>query len=179
MRRWPGPALMLAVVAAGCRMDAVSRAPASRLEIRWTGTDTAAFSAPATAEWCDSLHLLDVRAIAGDTGVGLAIYSPDAIAPGTYPVRRPEAAAGTPPSVAVALRWYSKTAVKGFQGTGGRLSLRRAPDGTLAGSFTAKAAAITVRGDLTVVGSFEGLRERPATRGCYTPPPPDTSAGVN
>lgn len=170
---------MLAGAAAGCRTDAVSRAPTSRLEIRWTGTDTAAFAAPATADWCDSLHLLEIRAIAGDTGVGLAIYSPDALAPGAYPVRRPEAAAGTPPSVAVAVRWYSKTAVQGFQGTSGQLSLRRASDGTLAGSFAGKAAAITVRGELTVAGSFEGLREHRATRGCYAPPPPDTGAGVN
>ena len=29
-----------------------------------------AFRAPATAEWCDTLHLLEIRAISGDTGIG-------------------------------------------------------------------------------------------------------------
>jgi hypothetical protein len=177
-RRIHGPALLVLGLAAGCRMQGADEAGA-RLEVRWTGASTAAFAAPASAEWCDSLNLLEIRAIAGDTGVGLAVYHQGGLAPGTYRVYKPELAGTMPAAAAVGLRWYSQTAVQGFQGTSGELSLRRAPDGTLAGSFNAKATSITGAGRLTVTGSFEGLRERPATRGCYAPPPPDTSVRVH
>ena len=150
-----------------------------RLTVRWTGADTAAFDAAATAERCDTLHVVVIRAISGDTGVGLALYDSGTLRSGTYPIRPPEKADSAVPAAALGLRWFAKTAVQGFQGTSGQLSLRRESDGTLAGTFSAKATAITGRGGLTVAGSFEGLREHPAPRGCYAPPPPDTSAGVN
>jgi hypothetical protein len=177
-RRNRGLALLVLGLAAGCRPRGVGET-GGRLEVRWTGASTAAFAAPASAEWCDSLNLLEIRAIAGDTGVGLAVYHQGGIAPGTYRVFKPELAGTMPSAAAVGLRWYSRTAVQGFQGTSGELSLRRAPDGTLAGRFTAKASSITDAGKLTVAGSFEGLRERRATRGCYAPPPPDTSERVH
>lgn len=172
-------ALVAIGLAAGCRAGEVGEGGGGRLQARWTGADTAAVAAPATAEWCDSLRMLEVRAIAADTGVALAIYPQGGIAPGTYPVRPPETARGAPPSVAIALRWYSRTAVMGFQGSSGELSLRRAADGSLAGGFTAKAMAVNGGAGLTLTGSFEGLRARPAPRGCYAPPPRDTTAGVH
>ena len=45
-----------------------------RLTVRWTGADTAAFGPSAIAERCDTLHLIEIRAISGDTGLGLALY---------------------------------------------------------------------------------------------------------
>jgi len=178
-RALTGRALIVLGLAAACRADDGGQGGCSRMQAHWTGADTAAVAAPATAEWCDSLRMLEVRAIAADTGVALAIYPQGGITPGTYPVRPPETARAAPPSAAVAVRWYSRTAVKGFQGTSGALSLRRAADGTLAGSFSAKAKAANGGAGLTLTGSFEGLRARPATRGCYAPPPPDTTAGVH
>lgn len=173
-----GSALLVLGLAVGCRTRGAEET-GGRLVVRWTGASTAAFAAPATAEWCDSLNLLEIRAIAGDTGVGLAVYHQGGIAPGTYRVYKPELAGTRPAAAAVGLRWYTQTAVQGFQGTSGELSLRREPDGTLAGGFSARATSITNAGGLTVTGSFEGLRERPATRGCYAPPPPDTSERVH
>jgi hypothetical protein len=170
------PALLWLV--AGCGTGA-GPASGGRLEVHWTGADTATFAAPATAEWCDSLGLLEIRASGGDTGVALAIYRRSGIEPGRYPIRPPDSAGTAPPAAAVGLRWFSQTAVQGFQGTSGELSLRRAPDGALAGIFAAKADAVTGGKRLSVTGSFEGLRASPAARGCYAPPPPDTGAGVH
>ena len=173
-------ALLVLALAPGCREgDAVGRT-GSRLEVRWAGADSARLGAPATAEWCDSLDLLEIRAVAGDTGIELALYRRGGIAPGRYPIHRPEVAAGTRPGAAVGLRLLSQTAVRGYQGTEGEVVVRREPDGALAGDFTARATAVAGGGRLKLTGSFDGLRpRRTPPGGCYAPPPPDTSAGVH
>lgn len=178
-RRFRGLALIVLALVTGCGLAERGRGHGGRVTVRWTGADTAAFSAPATAEWCDSLNLLEIRAFAGDTGVGLAIYRHGGVAPGAYRIRPPDSAGAAPPSAAIGLRWYSQTAIQGFQGTGGDLSLERAPDGSLVGTFSAKARGIAGNTRLTVTGAFEGLLPRPATRGCYAPKPesPDTAEG--
>lgn len=168
----------------GCPGDAARPPVTARLEARWTGSDASTFHAPATAEWCDSLNLLEIVALSGDTGVGIAIYPREGIATGAYPVRAPAIADSVAPSSAIGLRWFSQTAVRGFQGDSGKLSLTRGADGSLSGRFTAAAHPVTGKGSLSLTGSFEGLRERPATRGCSTAPPPpsarpDSESGVD
>ncbi len=186
-RRGWRPAIAALGVSLGCRADAGQVLGGARLEVRWTGSDAAGFRAPATAEWCDSLNLLEIQAISGDTGLGIAIYPRDSVATGSYPVRPPAAADSVPPSSAIGLRWFSQTAVQGFQSDSGSLSLTRAPDGTLSGRFNAPAHGVSGKGAIRLIGSFDGLREHPATRGCSTAPPPpprpparpDSEAGVD
>jgi hypothetical protein len=158
----------------GCSGQSAQTPVGPRLELRWKGTDSATVRAPATASWCDSLNVLEIVALAGDTGVAIAIYPRERIGTGAYPVRPPAAADSLPPSSAIALRWFSQTAVRGFQSDSGALSLTRESDGTLSGRFRAAAHPVGGRGVLTLTGSFMGLRERPATRGCSTAPPPGT-----
>lgn len=145
-----------------------------RLTVRWTGADTAAFSAAATAERCDAAPMFQVRAISGDTGVGLALYDSGTTRAGTYPIRPPETADSTAPAAAVALRWFSKTAVQGFQGDSGQVRLREAATGVLSGTFRGVAHAVSGAGRLEVAGSFDGLRLSRASRGCG--PVGDTAA---
>lgn len=166
-------------LAAGCGSGGSGRPTGARLEARWTGADTAAFSAPATAEWCDSLNLLEILAIAGDTGIEIALYPRDGVAPGAYPVLPPATADSLPPSAAVGLRWFAQTAVQGFQGDSGQVSLTRTPDGALSGRFRATARAISGKGRLTITGSFDDLRQRPATSGCSKAPPPPRAAAAD
>jgi hypothetical protein len=64
--------------------------------------------------------------------------------------------------------------VQGFQGESGQVTLRRAANGDLSGTFTAKARAINSKAHLDLTGSFDGLRVRPAERGCV-PLPRDSS----
>ena len=124
--------------------------------------------------------------MSGDTGIGIAVYPRQLATSGNYPIRAPDSARAAPPSAAIGLRWFSQTAVRGFQSDSGRLSLTRAADGTLSGRFTATARPSTGKGPLSLTGSFDGLRERPATQGCTTtprPPPPaarrDSGAGID
>ena len=164
----------LGVALACAKPDAGTRS-GPRLTVRWTGADTAAFGASATAERCDTLHLIEIRAISGDTGLGLALYDSGTVRPGSYPIRLPGGADRVAPAAALALRWFSKTAVQGYQGDSGNVTLRRAANGDLSGTFTAKARSINSSARLSLTGSFDGLRIKPAALGCV-PPPRDSTA---
>lgn len=146
-----------------------------RLAVRWTGADTAAFGARATAERCDTLHVIEIRAVSGDTGVGLALYDSGTTRPGSYAIRPPERADSAGLAAALALRWFSKTAVQGFQGDSGEVVLRASAD-VLSGTFRAKAHAINSAARLEVTGSFDGVRLRRGPQGCA--PPADTAAAA-
>jgi hypothetical protein len=185
MKRRPAAGLASWVAAAGLGLFVAgaascgSKAEAprgSRVSVRWTGADTASFSASAVAEWCAALHLVEIRAVAGDTGVGIALYPPDTIDAGMYPIRRPDGADTTRQrSAAVALRWFSKTTVMGFQGDSGSLTLERRSDGTLGGRFAAAARPLVTGARLRVTGTFDGLRVVPAPNDCAGQPPADSA----
>jgi hypothetical protein len=172
--------VLLAIVGLvpGCTRGNGRAAPGrERLEVRWTGADTSTFSAPARAGRCDTLDLLEIRAIAGDTGIGLAIYHRGGIAPGSYAIRKPEVAETMPPSAAVGLRWFSRNAVRGFQADSGQLELDSASGGHVSGRFTARAGAITGNARLKLTGSFAGVPVRPITRGCVPRARHDSTRG--
>lgn len=148
----------LVVGALACHPDAQG-AGEGRLSARWTGPDTAAFSSRAVAEWCAALHLLEIRAVAGDTGAGIVLYPADTIRPGVYPVHRPDLAdTARPPTAALALRWFSKTTIMGYQSDTGRVTIERTPDGSLAGRFAVGARPLVAGARLTATGTFEDLR---------------------
>jgi len=155
----------LLVSALGCHTP--SREGGGRLSVHWTGPDTATFSSAAVAEWCAPLHLLEVRAVSGDTGAGIVLYPADTITPGVYPVRRPDVADTTlPPSAAVALRWSSRTTIMGYQADSGGVTVERTPDARLAGRFTIHARPLGTGSLLKGTGSFEGLRIVAAPAAC-------------
>jgi hypothetical protein len=158
----------VAVMAATACGDESSEAPrGARLSARWTGADTAAFSGPAVAEWCAPLRILEIRAAAGDTGLGIAFYPPDTLHAGAYPVRRRDLAdTALSPSAAVALRWFSQTTVMGYQGDSGLVTLERQADGTLAGRFNVGARPFVTGSRLHLTGDFEGVRVIPAPARC-------------
>lgn len=147
------------------------------LEVEWTGADTGKLSAPAVAEWCDSLELLELRAIHGDTGIALVFYPSDSVTPDDYPVVSPEKADSSRPSAAVALRWFAETSIRGFRGDSGTVVLEAIGPGAGAGRFSAHLRSATEGSRLRVTGSFKGLTVTPAPRGCAGRPPqgPDES----
>ena len=152
-----------------------------RLHARWSGADTSVFETRATAELCDTLRLIEIRAISGDTGLALALYDsgtvrPGAVRLGTMPIRVPSHSDSVLPRAALALRWFSRTAVQGFQGDSGEVVLRPGGARTLSGTFHATARAISGAGRLKVEGSFEELPVGPSTRGCIPPARDSTSA---
>jgi hypothetical protein len=160
-----------------------SAEPAKRgpwLDADWTGSDTGRLSAPAIAEWCDSLHMLEIRALQGDSGLALAIYPGNGIKPGRYDVEQPQRVDSATAGAAVGLRWFAETAIKGFQSNRGEIRLDRSTTGVLSGRFDAHLTAVNAGDRLHVRGTFRDLAVSRAARGCTRRP--DSSAvdtGVN
>jgi hypothetical protein len=147
----------------------------ARLEAQWTGSDTGRVVGRPAVEWCDSLRLLQIQVVRGDTGIALALFPGDSMLGGTYRVLMPSRADSTPPASAVALRWFASTAIRGFQGDSGSVVVDRGRSGVLSGKFDASAKSATDNRRIRLRGSFHGLLPRPATTGCSPKPtPPDT-----
>jgi hypothetical protein len=142
------------------------------MEVSWTGSATGDLAGGATAEWCEILKSLEIRGVRGDTGIAIAIYPTDTIKVGEYPVRIPARAESLPPAAAVALRWTTETAVKGFQGESGSVTLDRSPAGVISARMTSAAQSVTDTQRIAVQGTFRDLTVRPQARGCVKPAEP-------
>jgi hypothetical protein len=152
------------------------------LEVEWTGADTGKLSAPAVAEWCEGLRLVEVRAVHGDTGIALLIYPAgsrgrsdsaargDSITPGNYRVISPSRADSRRPSAAVALRWFAETSIQGFRGDSGMVVLEATGPGMSAGRFFAYLGSTTENSGITAKGFFKGLSVTPAPPDCVGSP---------
>jgi hypothetical protein len=131
-----------------------------------------------TVEWCDSLRLLQIQVVRGDTGIALALYPGDSMLGGTYRVRSPARADSAPPASAVALRWFVSTAIRGFQGDSGSVVIERDEGGKLSGKFDVGAKSATDARRIKIRGSFHDLLPRPAAAGCF-PKPTLPDSGVD
>ncbi|HEU5039645.1 MAG TPA: hypothetical protein VFT84_02420 [Gemmatimonadales bacterium] len=168
--------LALSLPAAGCDRLRPGEKPPSRLIVAWTGSDTGAMAAKAVAEWCDSLRVLEIRGVRGDSGLAMAIYPLDRVQADSYPVMLPDRADSTRPSAAVGARWFAETSVKGFQGDRGAVIVEQA-SGRVSGRFRARMRSVTDGSRLELEGTFQRIAVVPATRGCVSRPPaqpPDT-----
>ena len=169
-------AALLATGLIACDRPARDDGNAGGLVAEWTGSDTGRMAGPARAEWCDSLRMLEIRAIQGDSGLAIAVFPDSLPRADSYPMLPPDRADSTPPSAAAALRWFAETSIKGFQSDSGHVVLERA-DGRITGRFQAAMRSINDEMRLDVRGSFREVRVVPATRGCVRRPPaapPDT-----
>ena len=167
---------LMAMVSCGRRP--VEEGP--RIAVRWTGSDSGKIDARASAEWCDTLGLLEIRGLRGDTGVGVAVYPQGALRPGRYRVLRPEVADTSRPAAAVALRWFAETSIRGFRAESGAVVLEQSAPGMYAGRLEAFTKSVTDNAHVTVRGTLHELRVRPARSGCVPRPPrPDSGAGVH
>ena len=175
--------LLLAATAAlwcaACDRPSRAEEGGARLVAEWTGSDTGRIIAPVRAEWCDSLRMLEIRAIRGDSGLALAVYPTGPVRPDSYPVLPPARADSAPPSAAVVLRWFAETAIKGFQGDSGSVVLERADD-RVSGFVEATLRSVNDGMRLDLRGTFRDVPVRPAERGCVSRPPvPPADSGVD
>ena len=141
-------ALIGLVPATACSRERSAESPGGSLEAQWIGSDTGKLVAPAVAEWCGSLRVLELRAVHGDTGIALALYPADSLAAGDYPAVQPERGESTRPSAAVVMRWFAETSIRGFRGDSGSVTLATIGPGVGAGSF-ARATPLHHRGQQT------------------------------
>jgi len=98
-----------------------------RLTAHWTvpgDTAAARMTTPVTGRWCVGPGRLDLRAVAGDTGLAIAVYPSDSTAlDGDYAVLVPGGQLEVRPSAGVALRWVGKVLVQGWWGDSGSVTL--------------------------------------------------------
>lgn len=154
------------LVLAACSRDQPAGSPGGTLEVQWVGSDTGKLVAPVVAEWCESLRMLELRAMHGDTGIALALYPKDSVTAGHYPAVPPERGDSTRPAAAIALRWFAETSIRGFRGDSGSVTLAATGPGAGAGSFAARLRSTTEGSRLTITGSFRDLTVRPASPEC-------------
>lgn len=132
-------------------------------------------AAPMTAEWCDERRALEIRGVAGDTGLGLMLYPVDTIEADSYRIVLPTGADTLPPAAAIALRVFSTNAIQGYQGDSGTVVLERGKDGELSGVIEARARSVVNGQLLTVTGRVRDLTIVPQGRGCGPEVPTDTA----
>lgn len=157
---------LLAVTA--CSPPEETSAAGARLEVDWTGDDTGRIAGRAAAEWCDSLRVLEIRVIQGDSGLAIALYPSDSIRPDSYPLRQRARVDSTRPGSAVALRWFAETTIKGFRGDSGTVVVQTGAQG-LGGRFEARLQSVNDADRLRLRGSFRDIPVVPAAVGCGVP----------
>lgn len=165
--------LLLALALPACRAVGGSE---GHLEVSWVGTDTGRISGSALAEWCEERRRLEIRAIAGDTGLALAVFPGVVLSPDSYRVVIPVGKDTAAPSARVALRWFGKTAIKGFRGDSGAVVLESTDSGQLSGHLAARASSVSNSDRVTLSGEFENLAIVPQSRGCTTDPEVEAEA---
>lgn len=116
-------------------------------------------SGRAWAVWCREARVAVVTGMSGDTGVSLLIHPPDSLAAGRYPIVEPDTARRAAPAAAVGLRLLGRTAVVGYQGQSGTLTLERPASGRVSGRFEATAkVASALAGTVKLAGRFRSVR---------------------
>jgi hypothetical protein len=158
--------LLLAVSLAACWSSVEEPTLKGRMEARWVGPDTGQVSAPATAEWCPERGLLEIRAIQSDTGIAMVLYPLDTIDADTYRVVPGAGADSLAPSAAVALRLFSPTTIKGYQGDSGNVVLKLSGAGEISGTVEARSRSVLNGERLRITGKFRDLVVEPQIRGC-------------
>ena len=164
----PGATILLCLAAA-CRQPATGGSDPGHVEVQWNGSARGKISGAAVAEWCAAQRRLEVRALQGDTGIAVALYSRDSLVPGRYPVVDPAKAESVPPAAGVALRWLAQSAVVGAQGDSGIINLTKSPSGQFSAQLKARARSVSDAKRVTVTGTFQDLVIRPGGRGCAPP----------
>ena len=146
-------ALLAALLLAGCGERS------GRIDATWSGAEKGRMSGRASAVWCREARVAVVTGVSGDTGVSLLIHPPDSLAAGRYPIVEPANARGTAPAAALGLRLLGRTAVVGYQGQTGTLTLEQAAPGRVSGRFEATAKIVSaLAGTVKLTGRFRDVR---------------------
>lgn len=146
------PVVLLAVA---CQGDS-----GRMLTTRWVSEkDTTAFQAPVTATWCGASQRLDLLAMRGDSGIGLALYPADsARLAAVYTVTEPGGPIQIRPGAGVAIRWFGKTVVEGFWGRRGTVTVTRNWRDRLRVAIDAELVSSVLGGPgLALIGSANGI----------------------
>ena len=145
--------LLLPGPIAGCQPSATG----GSLTADWVGLDTGRVEAAPRAIWCVGDQRLELTAEQGDAGVGLALYPLDSLVSGEYPAFDQGADTIHRPGVAAGVRWFTESAVRGYQGDSGGLTLTREGE-RMAGRFSFRLRSLEGSDTVRMTGQFSGAR---------------------
>ena len=154
---------LLAFLLPACRSDTGTAEGGSRASFHasWVGADAGKLDARPHAVFCQEGNRLELMAVQGDAGIGLAIYPDSELQSGTYDGFDPGADTVPRPGVAGAARWFTEREIPAYQSDWGTLELTRT-GGTLAGSFALHMRKPTEAGDSIMLnGRFSGVTPGP------------------
>jgi hypothetical protein len=151
----------------GCR-DSGAALPGD-LAIQWQGEDKqgdATLAARATL--CRETGLVELFAIRGDTGIGLALFPPDSAHPAArdYRVFPATTDPETRPGANIAIRWLDELTLEAYEGTGGWVRLDSSPGGVVSGALDAALRSVERSDTLRVTARFQGVPLDTAGPGC-------------
>jgi hypothetical protein len=161
------PFAVLAILSlSGCG----SRAPKAKpgdLDAVWRGTESGRFIAPLVATHCAESGLVELIALRGDTGIGMALFLRDSakIDPVSYPVLPGSLLQEPRPGATVGARWFATTNIAAFEGVAGKVQLE-GTGGMLAGTIDAKFQALDRPDTFRLRGTFSQVRVVQADSGC-------------
>lgn len=163
---------LLAVVLAvfsGCRKSAAT-APADdasgTVSLQWTGVVAGGFTARAVATWCPSDSLLEIQAVRGDTGFGVALIEPSKVTAGQHPVVAPSVPVPWRPMALAALRWATDSAIKGFEANSGNVTLTDVSATQVSGQIDVRLKHIDTNDTLRLKGTLTRISYGPAKGAC-------------
>ena len=166
------PVLPLLVMALGCGGE--GRGGPGRLEVEWTGADTGNVEMPARALWCGPDSVLQITGALGDTGVAVVFLPEDTMRPGVYSVHLP-LRARTRPGARLALRWPGRSAIEGFYGISGSVTVDSGE--TIGGTLEGTLRSADDGREITVIGVFRELTVQPGSAESCGSPPDSSVAG--
>ena len=141
------------------------------LTASWSGSDSGRLVAPAVATWCQERRLLEISAVADDSGLAVIAYPGPNGMLGTFPLFDPLTDSTRRPSAAVAVRWPKVDMVLGYRSIDGVAHLTGGA-GTISGSIQGRlllagSSAETLSMDI----QFPALLIDSSVTGC----PPDSA----
>jgi hypothetical protein len=174
--------LRLSAVLTGLLLLLACRAPArsprdakvsGTLSASWLGADTGTLTASPRAVWCPDSARLEVMAVEGDAGLGLAIYPVAELRPGRYDAFDPDADSIHRPGVTAAARWFTEKAIAAYRTDSGGLDLTR--NGPALGAtfrFRMRSAfGLDTTARLRLTGRFDGVVPSPCPADSVPPAP--------
>jgi hypothetical protein len=138
-----------------------------RLSAVWTGSDKGRMTGKAAAIWCADARVAQITGVQGDTGVALLVHPAESLVAGRYRIADPVKAHDSAGTAAIGLRLLGPTAVVGYQGESGTLTVERVESGRLSGRFESTAKVATaLAGTVKLNGRFERVRVTPGGTAC-------------
>ena len=139
------------------------------LSAEWNGARRGAFSDRATATHCAESGIVMIEAIRADSGIAMALFPADSavIAPGTFAAMSGSTPNPPRPVIHVGLRSFEATEVRGWEATGGTVTLDTV-GGLLSGSFDLRMQLVDGTDTLKITGTLTAVQVVHDTAGCVT-----------